>query len=638
MNTLTGTPEELELFLAEAAEQLAEIERCLIAIEEGGDAAELVKELFRNAHSLKGSAGAVGHTRMARLAHALETAMERHRTDGLPIGPADGDAYLAVVDGLRALADEVAGDPANVDVEALTARLSTAQAGATHARLTVRFDPDAPLVVVRAVQVLMRAGELAGDVRSQPTAEQIEAGEFDGHLTLEVPVAADLAALAEALYRIDGVVGAAPADETRPQSPAPATAVEKTTISEPTVEGSRARAVQTVRIDVARLDALMALVGELVIDRNRIARLAGRLEERLGGDGEVEELGAAASHLERISTELQAEVMKSRLLPVDTIFSRFPRMVRDVSKRLGKEVQLEVVGRETELDRSVIEDMADPLVHLIRNAIDHGIESPEVREAAGKPRHGTLRLSARHEESFIVVEIADDGKGIDPAAVGAAALQRGLVTEEALARMSPREVVDLIFAAGFSLAKGVTDLSGRGVGMDVVRSNVQRLKGSVSIETTPGQGTRVTVKLPLTLAIMRALLVSVAGRSFAVPLSSVVETVRIDRCELKPLNGAEVVRVRGEVLPVVPLRRALRLPGEPEGNRLYVVATRHGAQQVGLVVDGLIGEQEIVVKPIGALVGEAPGIAGATILGDGKVAPILDTSALIQDYASTRAN
>jgi len=283
--------------------------------------------------------------------------------------------------------------------------------------------------------------------------------------------------------------------------------------------------------------------------------------------------------------------------------------------------------------------MADPLVHLIRNAIDHGIESPDEREAAGKPRHGTLRLSARHEESFIVVEIADDGKGIDPAAVGRAALSRGLVAEEALARMSPREVIDLIFTAGFSLAKDVTDLSGRGVGMDVVRSNVQRLKGSVSIDSTPGQGTRVTVKLPLTLAIMRALLVSVGGRPFALPLSSVVETLRIGRDEVKPLNGAEVVRVRGDVLPLIPLRRALRLDAADDaGGRLYVVATQHGAQQVGLTVDGLIGEQEIVVKPIGALAGDAPGIAGATILGDGKVAPILDAPALIEDYAKTHAS
>jgi two-component system chemotaxis sensor kinase CheA len=268
-------------------------------------------------------------------------------------------------------------------------------------------------------------------------------------------------------------------------------------------------------------------------------------------------------------------------------------------------------------------------VHLIRNSIDHGIEPPDAREAAGKPRAGTIRLSARHEESYILIEVEDDGKGIDPAKVAAGAVARGLVTEEAVGRMSEQEKVDLIFLPGFSLAQGVTDLSGRGVGMDVVRSNVQRLKGSVALRAVKGQGTHVTVKLPLTLAILRALLIGASSQRFAIPLSSVVETLRIRDADIQRMGGAEVIRVRGDVMPIVRLHDALRLFGERTSDRAYVVAVQSGSRQYGLLVDELIGEQEIVVKPIGSLAGDVAGIAGATILGDGRVAPILDVNALV---------
>jgi two-component system chemotaxis sensor kinase CheA len=651
--SFNATPEELQLFLAEAAEQLGEIERCLIGLEEGGDRAALITELFRQAHSLKGSAGAIGHERMARLAHALESALERHRSGGVAVSAADADTYLGAVDALGTLTSElVDGTTSGIDVDECVARLASAarvEAPAPATRLHVTFRPDTPLVVVRAIQVVMLAPELGTLIASQPALDALERGEFEDQLELHLRTERGLdeviAAIkgVEAVAEVDIVLDDAPVAEAQivddPVVPAlsgqPPAAGEAERAG-----GAGGRGIQTVRIDVARLDALMALVGELVIDRTRIAQIAGRLEGRYGGDGAVEELVASAGRLERISTDLQSEVMKSRLLPVDTVFSRFPRLVRDVARRLGKEVHLEISGRETELDRSVIEDVADPLVHLIRNAIDHGLETPEVREAAGKPRAGTVRLSARHEESYIVVEVEDDGRGIDPAAVAASAIKKGLVTEDAVARMSEQECVDLIFTPGFSLASGVTDLSGRGVGMDVVRSNVQRLKGSVAIHTVKGEGTRVVVKLPLTLAILRALLVSVAGRPFAIPLVSVVETLRIARTEMRPLNGSDVVRLRGDILPLVWLDRTLRLTfgDEARRERVYVVAAQQGARRVGLIVDGLLGEQEIVVKPIGALAGDAPGIAGATILGDGRVAPILDVSALMEESGSSRTH
>jgi two-component system chemotaxis sensor kinase CheA len=673
-----ATSNELSLFLAETAEQLAEVERCLIQLEEGADPTELVAELFRNAHSLKGSAAAIGHHRMASLAHALESAMERHRTGGAPVTAEHTDVYLSVVDALSRLSEEVtSGEASSVELDDYVRLLASTGQGAaapsqtavaaapsqpavvatptqpadgTAVELAVSFRPDEPMAVVRAIQLLLHASELGTVVAAQPSMADLEQDRFSGELRLTMHSELDQDALVEGLCAVPGVAAVAlaelaaqPAEDAAAVKSAPPVAAAAP--AEGAEERAAAKGVQTVRIDVARLDALMALVGELVIDRTRIAQIAARLEARYGGDGAVEELSTAATHLERISSDLQAEVMKSRLLPVDTVFSRFPRLVRDVARRLGKDVHLEITGRETELDRSVIEEVSDPLVHLIRNAIDHGIEAPEAREAAGKPRTGSIRLSARHEESHIVVELEDDGKGIDPQSVAAAALARGLVGEESLARMSDQEKIDLIFLPGFSLAQGVTDLSGRGVGMDVVRSNVQRLKGSVAIRSVRGKGTCMTVKLPLTLAILRALLVGVAGQRFAIPLTAVVETLRLRDIALRRMSGADVVRVRGDVLPVVRLQEALRLgagahaeDGPPDGQpsigrneRGYVVAVQTGSRQFGLIVDELIGEQEIVVKPIGSLAGDVVGISGATILGDGRVAPILDVNALIQD-------
>lgn len=675
-----ATANELALFTAECAEQLAEIERFLIQLEEGGEPTEPVAELFRNAHSLKGWAAAIGHHRMASLAHALESAMERHRTGGAPVTAEDTDTYLAVVDALSRLGSEVSrAEASGVDVDGLVAQLAATGLGASAPdvpgrapagsavvlELVVTFRADEPMTAVRAIQVLLRAGELGKVVEAQPPMGELEQGRFEGRLELVIEAAGSIEAVAAELRRIEGVervealAGADPSLDPASDggSGTAETGVASAGAGQPAARaegaapsdaaqgqggaagqgGTAQGAPQTVRIDVARLDALMALVGELVIDRTRIAQIASRLERKFGGDGAVEELAVAATHLERISTALQAEVMKSRLLPVDAVFSRFPRLVRDVARRLGKEVHLEVTGRETELDRSVIEEIADPLVHLIRNAIDHGIELPGAREAAGKPRTGTIRLGARYEESYILVEVEDDGGGIDPARVAAGALARGLVSEEAVGRMSDQEKIDLIFLPGFSLAQGVTDLSGRGVGMDVVRSNVQRLKGSVALRTVKGQGTCITVKLPLTLAILRALLVGASAQRFAIPLTSVVETLRIREADIQRMSGAEVIRVRGDVLPIVRLREALRLPGERTSDRSCVVAVHGGSRQFGVLVDELVGEQEIVVKPIGSMAGDVAGIAGATILGDGRVAPILDVNALVHESTPSQA-
>ncbi len=406
---------------------------------------------------------------------------------------------------------------------------------------------------------------------------------------------------------------------------------------------------QTVRVDVARLDKLLNLVGELVIDRTRIAQLGSQLERAMQSNDVLESLNETSAHIGRITDELQEEIMKARMLPIDNVFNRFPRMVRDLAQKLGKEINFEIEGKETELDRSVIEVIGDPLIHMLRNSVDHGIETPEEREQTGKPRAGLVSLRARHEENHIVLEIEDDGKGMNPETLRASAIKKGILTPEAAARMSDREAINLIFGSGFSMAKTVSEVSGRGVGMDIVRSNLQKLGATIDIESKWGHGSTFTVKLPLTLAIIRGLLVRVNGSVYALPLVSVVETLRIEPEEVHVVNHREVIVQRGRTLPIVRLRDVFHLAdaavcasgveskaaARGEGRRrkakpsLYLVVVGAAEKQVGLVVDTLIGEQEVVIKALGKFVGDIRGISGATILGDGRVALIVDINGII---------
>ena len=422
----------------------------------------------------------------------------------------------------------------------------------------------------------------------------------------------------------------------------------------------------TVRVDVARLDKLLNLVGELVIDRTRIAQLSSRFEQAYQSSELLENLNETATHIGRITDELQEEIMKARMLPIDNVFSRFPRMIRDLAQKLEKEVNFVVVGKETELDRSVIEVIGDPLIHMLRNSVDHGIETPQERLQSGKPEAGTVWLRARHEENHIVIEIEDDGKGIDPERLRANAVKKGIMTQEAASRLTDREAINLIFASGFSTAAVVSDVSGRGVGMDIVKSNLERLGATVDIESKVGSGSSFKVKLPLTLAIIRGLLVRVWGGVYALPLSSVVETLKISREEIHVINHREVVVERGRTLPIVRLQDifATRMQGderrgaipsaavvksgrnakagasgtEREAKKttsLYLVVVGLGEKQVGLVVDSLVGEQEVVIKTLGKFIGDIQGISGATILGDGHVALIVDINGLVQCATET---
>ncbi|EGL16481.1 MULTISPECIES: chemotaxis protein CheA [unclassified Paenibacillus] len=421
-----------------------------------------------------------------------------------------------------------------------------------------------------------------------------------------------------------GAAGGPAAADAPPHATAPA--------SRPSAEDASAPAKAkspTIRVSVERLEHLMNLVGELVIDQTRIHQVE-RTQRRRFADETVDELGDIADHLSRIIGDLQESVMKTRMLPIEQLFNRFPRMIRDLSRMLGKEIELVLEGKDTELDRTLIEEIADPLIHLIRNAVDHGIEKPEVRTLSGKNAGGVLTIRAAHEDNQVVIYVQDDGAGIDPARMIRSALEKGIITREEAGLLSEREAVELIFRPGFSTASTVSDVSGRGVGMDIVRSHIEKLNGLIDIETRLGQGTCFKIKLPLTLAIIVGLQVKLGGRTFIVPMSNIAEIVRVNPDEIRSIQGQSVIVLRNQVIPVARLHDYLQIPYTAyPGSHIPLVIVGSAEKRLALVVDELIGNQEIVIKSLGPFIGKVDGIAGATILGDGNVALILEIASII---------
>jgi two-component system chemotaxis sensor kinase CheA len=388
---------------------------------------------------------------------------------------------------------------------------------------------------------------------------------------------------------------------------------------------------KTVRTSVERLDRLMNLVGELITDRNRLYQLRSIYEHIDVGENKADVLSETISHVGRITDQLQKEVMSIRMLPVSNVFNKFPRMVRDLAAKFNKKVDLIIEGEDTELDRSVIEEINDPLIHLIRNSLDHGIEPVDVRKQLGKPEIGKVYLTARHEQGRILLSVEDDGRGIDPIKIKASALRKGLISQNEHDTMSEDEAINLIFASGLSTANQVSDVSGRGVGMDIVRNNIQKLSGSIQVETRTGKGSKFEIILPLTLAIVPTLLVQVLKQIFAIPLASVMETIKITRSDIKTVNNSPVFVLRDKVLPLVSLTRVFNIQTDSgERDEWYVVVVVSGRTQIGLMVDTLLGQEEVVVKSLGPLFGEVQGIASAAILGDGKVILIMDVQDVVK--------
>jgi two-component system chemotaxis sensor kinase CheA len=393
----------------------------------------------------------------------------------------------------------------------------------------------------------------------------------------------------------------------------------------------------TIRVDVQRLDNLMNLVGELVLGRNRLAQISFLIGSEHENEELAKELMETSSQIDFITTELQSAIMKTRMVPIGRVFNKLPRLIRDLSRDANKEIDLIIVGEETELDKSIIEEINDPLIHILRNSVDHGIESAEERQSHGKSSVGTIWLQAMHEGNHIVITIEDDGRGMDTDMLKAKAVERGLLTEAEAADMSSRDAYNLIFLPGFSTATKVTSISGRGVGMDVVRTNITRLNGLIDVESVVGMGTKIVIKLPLTLAIIQSLLIQVKQEIFVIPLSSVIEVVRITPDEIDTINGKEVIRIRDAVLPLVRIEDVFNIAGETQkSSRIYVVVIGLAETRIGIVADSLLGQKEVVIKSLGGYLKNVEGIAGSTILGDGTVKMIIDIGELIKLVGSSK--
>jgi two-component system chemotaxis sensor kinase CheA len=596
-NVLAQDPELLQDFLAECDELLQRADQDLVALEAGdSEYTELVNRIFRAFHTIKGTSGFMGLEQIVALTHHAEDVLNVLRRRSTP--PVPGamretmDVLLAAHDQLTRMVTAVRdGAPQVSAPEHIIKKLI-----AVREDLEQETEQERPrLGEIMVVEQVISRTELN---------ESLAEAAWDGRKLGEVLVDKRLASAAQ----VEEALGK--------QSAAPK------------------ESAQTIRVDTAKLDDLLNLVGELVLERNRLMRLnAGLRNGDIGSEQFAESLSESSSRLSSITEELQSASLRTRMVPIDAAFRRFPRLVRDIARTLGKEVELIVSGEDTELDKNVVEQIGDPLLHLMRNALDHGIEMPAKREAAGKPRKGCIFLEARQEGDHIVVSVSDDGAGMDPKEIGRKALEKGLVSPERLAAMSERETLHLIFLPGFSTAEKITDLSGRGVGMDVVRTNLERINGVVELESAVGEGSLVRLKLPLTLAIMPVLLVGVNQEAYALPLRSVQEIVSVPRSETHRVGGAEVFRLRERVIPLRYLSRIFQFDGNQAESRanLTVVVLGSVERRTGIVVDTLLGQEETVVKPLGPYLGHVPGVSGATISGDGRVRLILDPAALTEE-------
>ena len=574
--------ELIKEFIAETEEVLEGLDQCFIKLETSPGDLVLINDIFRAVHSVKGSAGFLGFNRLVEVAHQAENILNKLRQKGMQATPEAIDIILESVDVLKRLIKEVKeGSGELIDIAPIKRKLSLLLEYAGSSEEIISDNPPAPVP----------ASEPPGRVSRE--VEKAEAGtpklERNNKKNKEQVTLADKPAIGTAEQEKD----------------------------------------QTLRIDTNRLDQVMDLVGELVLSRNRLIKILSEVEELYNGDEKIKSLFETASNLNLLTTDMQLAVMKMRMVPIRKVFNKFPRMVRDIARKVNKKIDLQMSGESTEIDKSVIEEIGGPLVHVIRNSIDHGIELPEDRLRKGKPESGTITLSAFQEGNSIVIQIEDDGKGIDPVTVEKKAREKGLIKSSDV-RLSPKEVINLIFEPGFSMAAQVSDISGRGVGMDVVKTNIGRINGIIDVNSEVGKGTRITFKIPLTLAIIQVLMVKVNGEVYALPLSSVLETVRISRDCIKSIDGQEILSVRDSLIPLIRLGDVLNIKADHTTKELvYVVLVAIAEKRLGIIVDELCHQEEVVIKSVGTYFSGIKEISGATITGDGRVGLILDAAALI---------
>lgn len=677
-----------DIFKAESEEHLQQLNESLLGLEQNPKEIEYINTMFRSAHTLKGMSATMGFSTIAELTHEMENLMDMVRKCQVAVSNSLIDILFECLDTLEALVESVdSGEEVNIShlqatlaqamegtlcaiedtgagISELAAtspaamegplapvpvapvpvaethiKFSEAEtAGIEHAlqegdrvlELKVMLDTSCVLKSARSTLVLINLSRIGKIIKCVPSEADLEDEKFDFDFTVVLASKENDDVISGIIRKISEVrdVDITPLYECENAVHEYSEKEEEETgesrqCSSAVKRSESVKSIQSVRVNIERLDNLMNLVGELIINKIRLNQLASDLNTK--------SLDESLANLDRLTNEIQNEVMEARMVPIDQVFSRFPRMVRDLAKSEGKQVNLVIEGKEIELDRTVLDEIGDPLVHLLRNAVDHGIEPTEERIRLGKPEAGFVGLSASRQKNSVIIEVEDDGKGMGPAHLRDIAVKKGIMTREEVDKLSDTDALNLIFVAGFSGAKAVTDVSGRGVGMDAVKAKIEALGGTVKVSSVPGQGSSIKLQLPLTVAIIQSLMVTIAGETYAIPLTNVVRDVGIKASDIKTIEGKEVILLRGEVLPLLRLRDVLECPGEAEKkeNLIVVVVERMGSN-IGFVVDQLLGQQEVIIKTLdNKLLKNTKGFAGATILGDGSVALILDIATMI---------
>jgi len=663
----------LEVFIDESKEHLQTINEQLLELEKNPDDVSIVNEIFRSAHTLKGMSATMGFEDLANLTHQMENVLDAIRNGKIAVTPELLDVIFRAVDDLEAMVVSIAeGGDGKRDVTAVVAQLKQIEKGEVvtpqksapiqeqtydefeytilkqsteqgfHSyEVSVKLRSDCLLKAARVFMIFEVIEQIGEVIKSVPSVEMLEAEQFDDQFVVTVVTKVSQDELQKRIMKVSEVeeVNVQPVDLHRPENTVEqkeeqkkeqkeeTKAVEQTVEKKQEAQEEKQTGKQvsnkTIRVNIERLDILMNLFEELVIDRGRLEQISRELNNP--------ELHETVERMSRISGDLQNIILNMRMVPVETVFNRFPRMVRQLARDLGKKINLEIIGAETELDRTVIDEIGDPLVHLLRNAIDHGIETPDVRRAKGKPEEGTVKLKAYHSGNHVFIEIEDDGAGISREKVLKKAISKGIISEQNAANLTDKQVYELIFASGFSTADKVSDISGRGVGLDVVKSTIESLGGSVSIDSEEGVGSIFSIQLPLTLSIISVMLVEIQNEKYAIPLSSIIETAIVKKEDILHAHNQKVIDFRGKVVPLLFLKDIFEVPVvKEEDDFLSVVMVRKGEKMAGLVVDSFIGQQEVVLKSLGNYLTSVFAISGATILGDGQVALIIDCNALIK--------
>jgi len=643
--------EILQDFLVESFELVEKLDEDLVELENNPEDLELLNGIFRVAHTVKGASSFLNFDVLTHLTHHMEDVLNKARHGELLITPDIMDVVLESIDLMKALLEIIRDTSADagIDVSGCVARLDKISGGDGDVPVVQAVAPVEDTPIEEVVEEAVAEDEPDYDNMSPDDLEAeieklLQERQNEDKAKRSAKIAAGEEVLAAPPEPTQEPVAPTPEPTPAPAPVAPTPVVAATPKKEEPKAAAPAKRApaaveQTIRVDVKRLDHLMNLIGELVLAKNRLIKINDDVEERYEGEEFLEELNQVVSIVSLVTTDLQIAVMKTRMLPIGKVFNKFPRMIRDLSRELNKKIELELAGEETELDKSIVEEIGDPLVHIIRNSCDHGVETPAERVAKGKDETGVIGLKAYNEGNQIVIQIDDDGKGLDTSMLKAKSLEKGIITEKEADSMSEKEAFALIFKPGFSTASAVTNVSGRGVGMDVVKTNIEKLNGIIDIDSELNVGTSMKLKIPLTLAIIQALLVGVQEEYYAIPLASVLETVRISKDEIYTVEGRSVMRLREEVLSLVHIGDIFEVERILDASEhAYVVVLGLGTSKLGLIVDTLVGQEEIVIKSLGDYLKGIEGVAGATIRGDGGVTLIVDVVALMSMAKNVKAS